>query len=121
MALRPVPSLLIVLVLLAGMVAAPNGDAQPAMHWRQATSAGPPWGTESAVDPGSGCAIALGVARAMPPLWRRRRPARTVALILFDGEEQGLVGSFYAARHYRQGAPYRVVALYNEEQNGVGY
>jgi hypothetical protein len=57
----------------------------------------------------------------MAPLWRLRRPARTVAFVLFDGEEQGLIGSFSYARVYRHGAPYRIVALYNEEQNGVGY
>src|SRR5918911_1128701 len=66
-------------------------------------------------------AILRGVARAMAPLWRLRRPARTVAFVLFDGEEQGLIGSVYYARVYRHGAPYRIVALYNEEQNGVGY
>jgi hypothetical protein len=82
---------------------------------------GMPWSTQSAFDDGSGCAILLGVARAMAPLWRLHRPARTVAFVLFDGEEQGLIGSFYAARVYRRGAPDRIVALYNEEQNGVGY
>jgi hypothetical protein len=82
---------------------------------------GTPFSTQSAFDDGSGCAILLGVARAMAPLWRLHRPARTVAFVLFDGEEQGLIGSFYYARVYRQGAPYRIVALYNEEQNGVGY
>jgi hypothetical protein len=82
---------------------------------------GTPFTTQSAFDDGSGCAILLGVARAMAPLWRLHRPARTIAFVLFDGEEQGLIGSFYYARVYRQGAPYRIVALYNEEQNGVGY
>src|SRR5918911_195860 len=82
---------------------------------------GTPVSTQSAFDDGSGCAILLGVARAMAPLWRLHRPARTVAFVLFDGEEQGLIGSFYYARVYRHGAPYRIVALYNEEQNGVGY
>ena len=82
---------------------------------------GMPFTTQSAFDDGSGCAILLGVARAMAPLWRLHRPARTVAFVLFDGEEQGLIGSLYYARVYRQGAPYRIVALYNEEQNGVGY
>src|SRR5205823_12861996 len=82
---------------------------------------GTPVTTQSAFDDGSGCAILLGVARAMAPRWRLHRPARTVAFVLFDGEEQGLIGSSYDARLYRQGAPYRVVALYNEEQNGVGY
>lgn len=80
-----------------------------------------PWSTQSAFDDASGCAILLGVARAMANEWRQRRPARTIAFILFDGEEQGLIGSFYTARQYRLGAPYRIVALYNEEQNGVGY
>ncbi len=82
---------------------------------------GMPWSTDSAFDDASGCAIMLGVARAMAPLWRQHRPARTVAFILFDGEEQGLIGSRYSAKLYHQGAPYRIVALYNEEQNGVGY
>jgi hypothetical protein len=82
---------------------------------------GTPVSTQSAFDDGSGCAILLGVARAMAPRWRLHRPARTVAFVLFDGEEQGLIGSFHYAGVYRHGVPYRIVALYNEEQNGVGY
>ena len=82
---------------------------------------GTPTTTQSAYDDASGCAIMLGVARALAPMWRRQRPARTVAFILFDGEDQGLIGSLYHARVYQAGASYRIVALYNEEQNGVGY
>ena len=82
---------------------------------------GTPITTESAFDDASGCAVLLGIARAMAPLWRQHRPARTIAFVLFDGEEQGLIGSFAYAQSYREGAPYRIVALYNEEQNGVGY
>lgn len=82
---------------------------------------GTPYTTQSAYDDGSGCAVLLGVARAMAGQWRRQRPARSIAFVLFDGEEQGLIGSLYFARLYQRGAPYRIVALYNEEQTGVGY
>ena len=82
---------------------------------------GTPVTTQSAYDDGSGCAILLGVARALAPAWRRQRSARTIAFVLFDGEEQGLIGSLYFARHFQYGGSNRIVALYNEEQNGVGY
>jgi hypothetical protein len=57
----------------------------------------------------------------LAPTWRRQRPARSIAFVLFDGEEQGLIGSLYFARHFQQETSARIVALYNEEQNGVGY
>ncbi len=48
--------------------------------------------TQSANDDASGCAIELGVARAMGIYWRSHHtyPARTLRFVIFDAEEQGL-------------------------------
>ncbi|HEU0002558.1 MAG TPA: M28 family peptidase [Ktedonobacteraceae bacterium] len=53
--------------------------------------------TQSAFDDASGCAIELGVAKAMGAYWRSQHvyPARTLRFVIFDAEEQGLYGSFH--------------------------
>ena len=81
--------------------------------------------TESANDDGSGCAIELGVARAMATYWRAHHvyPARTLRFVLFDAEEQGIYGSFHylnATANGDAGAG-NIVAMFNEEQNGIAY
>ena len=79
--------------------------------------------TESANDDGSGCAIELGVAKAMAAYWRKNGvyPARTLRFVLFDAEEQGLVGSYdYVNTIARNDLP-DVSAMINEEQNGIAY
>ena len=53
--------------------------------------------TQSANDDASGCAIELGVARALATYWRMEHlyPARTLRFVIFDAEEQGVYGSFH--------------------------
>src|SRR5216683_1803471 len=53
--------------------------------------------TQSANDDASGCAIELGVAKAMGIYWRSHHlyPTRTLRFVIFDAEEQGLYGSFH--------------------------
>jgi hypothetical protein len=79
--------------------------------------------TQSANDDASGCAIELGVAEAMARFWRSRGlyPARTLRFVIFDAEEQGVLGSFDYVNHEANGTVPDVVAMFNEEQNGIGY
>lgn len=79
--------------------------------------------SQSAYDDGSGCAVELGVARAMSAFWRRNHvyPARTLRFVLFDAEEQGLFGSYYYVNTTGNGDLNTVVAMFNEEQNGIAY
>lgn len=79
--------------------------------------------TQSANDDASGCAIELGVARAMATYWRDHHtlPSRTLRFVLFDAEEQGLFGSFdYINQTIAGGLP-NVMAMINEEQSGIAY
>jgi hypothetical protein len=79
--------------------------------------------TQSAYDDASGCAIELGVAKAMAAFWTEHHlyPARTLRFVLFDAEEQGLFGSFdYVSEIARNDLP-RITAMINEEQNGIAY
>ena len=79
--------------------------------------------TESAFDDASGCAIELGVARAMAEFWRSHGlyPARTLRFVIFDAEEQGLFGSFNYVDEAAAGTLPDIVAMFNEEQSGIGY
>src|SRR5579883_821528 len=79
--------------------------------------------SQSAYDDGSGCAIELGVAKAMSEFWRSNHvyPARTLRFVLFDAEEQGLYGSYYYVNNTINGDLKNVVAMFNEEQNGIAY
>ncbi len=79
--------------------------------------------TQSANDDGSGCAIELGVARAMGNYWRSHHtyPARTLRFVIFDAEEQGIFGSFHYLDSTINGDTRNVVAMFNEEQNGIAY
>jgi Peptidase family M28/PKD domain len=79
--------------------------------------------TQSANDDASGCAIELGVARAMGVYWRshHKYPARTLRFVLFDAEEQGLFGSFHYLNSTINGDVPNVVAMFNEEQSGIAY
>jgi len=71
----------------------------------------------------SGCAIELGVARAMGEYWRSHHlyPARTLRFVIFDAEEQGLFGSFHYLNSTINGDTKNLVAMFNEEQNGIAY
>ncbi len=79
--------------------------------------------TQSANDDASGCAIELGVARAMGNYWRNHHtyPARTLRFVIFDAEEQGLFGSFHYLNNTVNGDTHNIVAMFNEEQNGIAY
>lgn len=79
--------------------------------------------TESAYDDASGCAIELGVARAMASYWRAHDlvPARTLRFVIFDAEEQGLIGSYHYVNETVNGDLANIVAMINEEQNGINY
>jgi PKD repeat protein len=79
--------------------------------------------TQSANDDGSGCAIELGVARAMGMYWRSHHtyPARTLRFVIFDAEEQGLYGSFHYLNSTVNGDTNNIVAMFNEEQSGIAY
>lgn len=79
--------------------------------------------TESAYDDASGCAIELGVARALAAFWRSHHvyPARTLRFVIFDAEEQGLIGSFHYVNQTVNGDLSNIVAMFNEEQNGINY
>jgi hypothetical protein len=79
--------------------------------------------TQSANDDASGCAIELGVAKAMGAYWRSHHayPARTLRFVIFDAEEQGLYGSFHYLNSTINGDTNNIVAMFNEEQNGIAY
>jgi hypothetical protein len=79
--------------------------------------------SQSAFDDASGCAVELGVAKAMSAFWQSNRlyPARTLRFVLFDAEEQGLFGSYYYVNTTINGDLSNVVAMFNEEQNGIAY
>ncbi len=79
--------------------------------------------TQSANDDASGCAIELGVAKAMGAFWRSHHayPAKTLRFVIFDAEEQGLYGSFHYLNSTINGDTNNIVAMFNEEQNGIAY
>ncbi|HEX8998132.1 MAG TPA: M28 family peptidase [Ktedonobacterales bacterium] len=79
--------------------------------------------TQSANDDASGCAIELGVARALATYWRANHlvPTRTLRFVIYDAEEQGLFGSFHYLNQTINGDIGNVTAMINEEQNGIGY
>jgi hypothetical protein len=79
----------------------------------------------SAFDDTSGCAILLGEAKALADYWRAHQlyPARTIRFVLFDAEEQGILGSYHYVNETANGdiASAHVVAMINEEQSGFSY
>src|SRR5262249_33364114 len=79
--------------------------------------------TQSAYDDASGCAIELGVAQAMATYWREHHlyPARTLRFVIFDAEEQVFVGSYVYLNTVVDGDWPNIVAMINEEQNGIAY
>ena len=79
--------------------------------------------TQSAFDDASGCAIELGVAKAIASYWHSHNlyPARTLRFVIFDAEEQGLYGSFHYVNSTVNGDLQNIVAMFNEEQNGIAY
>ncbi len=79
--------------------------------------------TQSANDDGSGCAIELGVAKALATYWRAHNvyPARTLKFVIFDAEEQGIFGSFHYVDSTVNGELGQITAMINEEQSGINY
>lgn len=79
--------------------------------------------TQSANDDGSGCAIELGVAKALATYWRANHlyPVRTLRFVIYDAEEQGLYGSFHYLNQTINGDIPNITAMINEEQNGIEY
>lgn len=79
--------------------------------------------TQSANDDGSGCAIELGIAKAMSEFWQTNHvyPARTLRFVIFDAEEQGLYGSYHYVNSTVNGDLKNITAMFNEEQNGIAY
>jgi hypothetical protein len=79
--------------------------------------------TQSANDDASGCAIMMGVAKALADYWRANHlaPARTIKFVLFDAEEQGLYGSFHYVNQTINGQLGQITAMLNEEQSGIAY
>src|SRR5579884_3764122 len=77
----------------------------------------------SAFDDTSGSMILLALARSMGNVWRQNGlPSTTVEFVLFDAEEEGLVGSVayaFAQRHHAL-LP-KTVMMIDEEQSGIGY
>ena len=68
-------------------------------------------------DNASGCAVVMEVARAFTAA--RIRPRRSIAFVLFGGEEMGLLG----ARHFAQHLPApikKISAMFNFDMEGEG-
>jgi Peptidase family M28/PKD domain len=84
---------------------------------------GEPDSKGSAFDDASGSIIMLGLAHTLGALWRAHGlPSLTVEFVLFDAEEEGLIGSGFFAFAYQQDALMpKPVLMINEEQSGVGY
>ena len=59
----------------------------------------------------------------MGDYWRSHHvyPARTLRFVIFDAEEQGLFGSFHYLNSTVNGDTRNIVAMFNEEQNGIAY
>lgn len=79
--------------------------------------------TQSAYDDASGCAEELGVAKAMSQYWLAHHlyPARTLRFVIFDAEEQGLIGSYHYLNDTVNGDTSNIVLMINEEQTGISY
>ena len=77
----------------------------------------------SAFDDTSGCAIMLGQAKALADYWRAHHlyPARTLRFVIFDAEEEGILGSYEYVNNTVNGDRANIVAMINEEQSGFSY
>lgn len=71
---------------------------------------------EGATDDGTGAVAALGAARAI--LASGERPRRTVRVVLFTGEEQGLLGSLAYVQRHRADMANHVAAIILDEGQG---
>ncbi|MCL4821489.1 MAG: M28 family peptidase [Vicinamibacteria bacterium] len=74
-----------------------------------------------AADPVSGAVALMGEARAIGELARAGfRPKRTLVYALWDGEEQGLLGSVEWAEHHAAELQAKAVAYVNTDSNSRG-
>jgi N-acetylated-alpha-linked acidic dipeptidase len=74
-----------------------------------------------AADPVSGAVALMGEARAIGELARAGfRPKRTLVYALWDGEEQGLLGSVEWAEHHAAELQAKAVAYINTDSNSRG-
>ncbi len=71
---------------------------------------------QGANDNGSGSAVVMAIAEAMA---KQERPKRSVAFVLFGGEEMGLLGSKYFAAHL-PGRMRETTAMLNFDMVGEG-
>jgi N-acetylated-alpha-linked acidic dipeptidase len=77
--------------------------------------------TFGGVDPGTGAAALLEVARVLGQLRREgHRPARTIALAFWDAEEFGLIGSTEYAEQLRRELQERLMMYINTDMNMRG-
>ena len=75
-----------------------------------------------AEDPVSGTAAELEEARALGELVKQGwKPRRTVIYAVWDGEEQGLIGSTEWAEEHADELTQKAVAYINSDSNGRGY
>jgi hypothetical protein len=84
---------------------------------------GNPSSRGSAYDDTSGSTVILGLAHSLGAYWRMHGlPRRTVEFIIFDAEEQGVVGSSaYLWYHQHAAIMPHPTMMIDEEQTGVQY
>ncbi|MBV9292180.1 MAG: M28 family peptidase [Frankiales bacterium] len=81
-------------------------------------------GNGSAYDDTSGITMGMAELRSMTKWWTKHHtwPARTFRVAMFDGEEEGLYGSYYYASHLIPPGPQgKIVLVANMDQNGMEY
>lgn len=72
-------------------------------------------------DPVSGTAVVLETARVLGELYRNGwRPARTIKLAFWDGEEFGIIGSTEWVEKHSAELQRKLVAYFNSDSNGRG-
>jgi N-acetylated-alpha-linked acidic dipeptidase len=77
--------------------------------------------TFGAVDPGTGTAALLEVAKRLGQLAEQGwRPKRTIAIAFWDAEEYGLIGSTEYAEHHRRQLQEQLVAYVNTDMYMLG-
>lgn len=81
-------------------------------------------GNGSSYDDTSGITMGMAELRSMTKWWSKHHtwPARTFKVAMFDGEEEGLYGSYYYASHLIPPGPQgKIVLVANMDQNGMEY
>jgi hypothetical protein len=78
----------------------------------------------SSYDDTSGITMGMTELKAMTAWWSKHHtwPSRTFRVAMFDGEEEGLYGSYYYASHLIPPGPQgKIVLVANMDQNGMEY